>query len=104
MDWSTCTTGPNNVATLSCLPIVMQELINTGLTFGGTVAIAFIIVASYQLLTSAGDPKKVQGARGTLTYAIIGLVIILLAFFVINFIAFATGVSCIRMIGFNNCT
>ncbi len=81
----------------------MQELINTGLTFAGTVTIAFIIVAAYQLLTSAGDPKKVQSAKGTLTYAIIGLVVVLLAFFVINFIAFSTGVDCIRMIGFDKC-
>ena len=36
-------------------------------------------------------------------YAIIGLVVVLLAFFVINFIAFSTGVDCIRMIGFDKC-
>lgn len=104
MDWSSCVAaGTDNVATISCLPVVFQRLINTGLTFSGAVALAFIVVAAYQLMTSAGDPKKVQGAKGTLTYAIIGLVVVLLSFFIVNFIAFTTGVECIRMIGFDNC-
>ncbi len=104
MDWSNCTApGTDNVATLSCVPIVFQQLINTGITLSGTVAVAFVAVSAYQLMTSSGDPKKVQEAKGTLTYAIIGLVIVLLSFFIVNFIAFSTGVDCIRMIGFDNC-
>jgi ABC-type polysaccharide transport system permease subunit len=104
MNWSNCVAaGTDNVATLNCVPVIFQELINTGLMFSGTVAFAFIVVAAYQLMTSAGDAKKVQGAKGTLTYAIIGLVIVLLSYFIVNFIAFTTGVDCIRTIGFDNC-
>jgi hypothetical protein len=58
-----------------------------------TVLVGFVIVASVamiifsgiQWITSAGDPKKIEGARGRLTYAIIGLVIALIATLIAEF-------------------
>lgn len=102
MDWDRCVTD-KGVATMQCIPIVMQNLINTALVFSGTVALIFAIISGYQLIRSEGDTKKVQEAKGTLTYAILGLVVIFSSFFIINVVAFGTGVSCIKMIGFSNC-
>jgi len=42
------------------------------------LAIAFVVVGGYMWMTSAGNPDKVKQAQGTLTWAIIGLVFILL--------------------------
>jgi hypothetical protein len=103
MDWGDCVV--DGVATLKCLPIVFKNIVNAALIFAGATALAFIIVAGFTLMNSGGDPKKLETAQKTLMFAIIGLVLILMSFFIINFIAFATGVNCVNLsaIGFNTC-
>lgn len=49
------------------------------LGFAGALAVLFIILGGIQYITSAGDPKKVETAKKTLTYAIIGLIFIVLS-------------------------
>lgn len=101
MDWGTCV--KDGVATLECIPKVFQNVINAALLFSGVVALFFIIYAGIKLTLSQGDPKQVEGARHTLTYAILGLILILLSFTIINLISYVTQVPCIKLFGFSNC-
>ena len=91
MDWSACL--DNGVATLRCIPVVFNNVIRAALVFVGIVALFFIIYAGFSFVTSGGDPKKVQGARQTMTFAIIGLTIVLLSFAILFFIGYVTGAS-----------
>ena len=43
------------------------------------LAVTFVIIGGYMWMTSAGNPDKVKQAQGTLTWAIIGLVFVLIA-------------------------
>lgn len=110
MDWSSCLYDDpetvdvvENVATLNCVPIIFVNVINAVLAFSGVTALIFIIYAGLTLMNSGGDQKKVASAKGTLTYAIIGLVLVLLAFGIVNFIGAVTGVSCFSSFGFTSC-
>lgn len=103
MDWSSCLAKGTDVATLDCVPIVFKNVIDAALIFAGIVTVTFIILAGYKMMNSGGDQKQVADAKGTLTYAIIGLIIILFSFFIVNFIAFTTGTDCIKKIGFTTC-
>lgn len=100
-DWGACVV--NDVATLNCLPILFENTIRAALLFAGIVTLFFIILSGIKLVTSGGDPKAVEAARKTLTYAIVGLVIVLVSFLIINIIAFITGATCITQFGFTNC-
>lgn len=93
----------DKVATLKCLPAVFQNVVFAALLFAGVVAVFLIIYSGIKFITSGGDPKQVEGARHTMTYAIIGLVVILLSFFIINLIANITGATCILNFGFGTC-
>lgn len=55
------------------------------------LSIIFIIVAGIKFLTSSGDEKKLASAQGTLTYAIIGLAVTILAFVIIRVLQFLFG-------------
>ncbi len=44
--------------------------------FAGVVALAFVLIGGVSYMTSAGDPSKVQKAKQTITYALIGLAIV----------------------------
>ena len=94
----TGTTG--QVLTLSCLPIMFVNLIYWLLIFAGVVALFLIIFGGFRFMTSGGDPKSVEGARNTIIWAIIGLVVVLLSFAIVGFISDVTGVRCITRFGF----
>lgn len=105
-EWNSIVQGcvtSKGVATLNCVPALFLNIVQALLNFSGVVALFFVILAGFKFITSSGDPKQVEGARQTLTYAIIGLVVILLSFFIINLIAGITGTTCIKMFGFTNC-
>lgn len=91
MTWTECL--EDEVATLACIPIVIKNLINWGLIFAGVVALFLIILAGFKFVTSKGDPQEVDNAKKTLTYAIIGLLLILLSFAILNLIGTVTGVD-----------
>lgn len=46
----------------------------------GMILLLILIIGGYQYLLSAGDPKKAEAAKGTLTAAIIGFVLIICAY------------------------
>jgi hypothetical protein len=76
---------------LGCIPSEMNAFIPWLLTwlFGVAGGIAFLLMAYGFILiaTSAGDEKKVQGAKETITSAIIGLVVCVFAIFILRLIA-----------------
>lgn len=87
--WGNCV--EQGVATLRCIPVVFNNLVAAALVFVGITAAFFIAYSGIQFITSGGDPKKVEGARKIMTWAIVGLVIVLLSFAIINIIAYVTG-------------
>jgi membrane protease YdiL (CAAX protease family) len=74
----------NNVWTIACIPIIIQNLVTFAFYLAGTVALFFIIWAGIGFITAGGDKEKIEKAKKTLTYAIIGLVFILLSGFFIE--------------------
>jgi len=52
----------------------------------GYIALGLILYGGFQYLTSQGDPKGAEAARTTITNAVIGLVISIVAVAIINFI------------------
>lgn len=93
----------NQVATLDCIAPIVANVIFWLLVFAGIVALVLIIYSGIKFITSTGDQKQVEGARKILTYAISGLILILLSFAIIRFIAETTGVTCLTKFGLTNC-
>lgn len=98
-DWGSCVqpipdqASGTGVATLSCVWVVLQNVINAALFLSAVVAVFLIIYSGFQYVTSSGDKEKVDNARKRLTYAIIGLVFIILSYLIIVFISQFTGVG-----------
>ena len=63
-----------------------NTIINVVIGVIGFVAVAFIIFGGVQYTTSAGDPGKVKKAKDTILYGIIGLVVSMLAYAIVNFV------------------
>ncbi len=56
------------------------------LGLSGGIALILIIVSGYNLMFSQGNAEKVQGARETLTSAIVGLLFIILSLVILQVI------------------
>jgi hypothetical protein len=52
----------------------------------GIVAVIMIIYGGFRYITSGGDSGKVGGAKNALIYAIIGLVVVVLAQFIVHYV------------------
>ena len=65
----------------------LSSLLTIVYFIAGALAIIMIIYAGIQWITSAGDPGKATRARSTLLYSIIGLLIIVGAYAITNFVA-----------------
>ena len=92
--FSECAVGEGQVLTLSCIFPLLANIISWLLLFSGTVAIAMIIFSGIKLITSGGEAKTVDTAKKSITYAIIGLLLVFLSFMILNIIGFVTGVTC----------
>ncbi|MEK7102533.1 MAG: pilin, partial [Patescibacteria group bacterium] len=72
--------------------ITLDSAIQLGVNYGrfllglsGSVALVIFVWGGFLMLTSAGNPKKVQGGKDKMVAAIIGLIIIFSAFTVVKF-------------------
>lgn len=102
MDWTQClkdvdsgaTASGQKIASLSCIQVVYANLGNALFVFAGVVAVFFVAFSGLQFLTSAGDPMKVGKARQSLTFAVAGLIIVVLSYVIIRLVATVTGTDC----------
>lgn len=96
--WSgVCVGGADNdVATIQGLECLIANVFTVIITLIGLAAFVMFIIGSVRWLISGGNSSNVDKARNTMTYAVMGIVIALSAFIVINLIAGFTGVETIK--------
>lgn len=80
-------------ATISGLEIVFGNVVKAALGFAGIVLFVLLLVGGIKYITSGGDPKATEGAQKTITYAIGGLILILLSYLILVLIKTITGVD-----------
>ena len=87
-----CKTDPNNAicgktgGTGEGVYGTIKNIINVMLVISGIVAVIVIIVGGISYSVSVGDPAKVKKAKDTILYALIGLVVAVAAFSIVNFV------------------
>lgn len=65
---------------------VFETISNILIFLVGAIAVIMLIWGGLQYVISAGDSKRVENAKSTILYSIIGIVIALLAFAIVNFV------------------
>jgi cytochrome bd-type quinol oxidase subunit 2 len=76
-DISQGTTGINNIIT---------NIVNIFSIIVGIVSVIMIIYGGFRYVTSGGDSGNVSSAKNTIIYAVIGLVVVALAQFIVQFV------------------
>jgi cytochrome bd-type quinol oxidase subunit 2 len=77
---SNVTTGSSN------LNNVITDIVNIFSVIVGIVSVIMIIYGGFRYVTSGGDSGNVSSAKNTIIYAVIGLVVVALAQFIVQFV------------------
>jgi cytochrome bd-type quinol oxidase subunit 2 len=65
---------------------VIATVVNVMSLLVSIVSVIMIIFAGFKFVTSTGDSGKTSGARNTIVYAIVGLVVVALAQAIVRFV------------------
>lgn len=84
--WDSCLV--DGVPTLKCAEILFGNLLFMSSTFIVLVLFVMFIIGAYTYLTSFGNPEKMQTARSTFTFAVIGLIVFVSAYLILFIIDF----------------
>ncbi len=85
------TEGTDSIATIKGIECLFQNLISPVPALLALVAVGMIIFAGVRLVTAGADPKAYAAAWNTLTWAVIGLILLSAAWLIIVLIGKFTG-------------
>jgi hypothetical protein len=81
-----CAKGTGQATNLFGTGGIFQTITNTALFIIGAISVLMLIYGGIRYTISGGDAKNVEAAKSTIMYAIIGIVVALLAFAIVNFV------------------
>jgi len=73
------------IPTLSAVDI-MANALNVVYFSAGAVAVVVIVLAGYTFSTAVYDPAKITQAKNALLYAVVGLIVVIFAFVITQFV------------------
>jgi len=78
--------GNAGITSTRSLPDIIGSIINVLLGFLGIVFLVLLIYAGFLWMTAQGDKSKVEKAQDMIRQAVIGLIVIIAAFAISNFV------------------
>jgi len=85
------TKGGDKIVTLKWLESLFGNVVGVALGFGGIILFVLLLIGGLKYITAGGDPKGIESAKKTITYAIFGIVLLALAFLILQLIQNLTG-------------
>ena len=76
-------TGGSNSGSVNA---ILRVVTNTLLFIIGAVAVVMIVLGGLKYVTSNGDSNSVQSAKNTILYSVIGLVVAVAAYAIVDFV------------------
>lgn len=64
---------------------VIKAVINILLYAAGVLSVIYVMFGGFKYITSSGDPQKAASGRQTLLYALVGLVVVIIAVPLVSF-------------------
>lgn len=65
---------------------ILKTIVTTLSFIVGAISVIMIVIGGLRYVLSAGDSNAVNGAKNTILYAVIGLVVAFSAFAIVNFV------------------
>lgn len=79
--------GANSPAGSTSAGTLITSVLQILLLVAGSLAVVYLVIGGIKYVVSRGNEEKVESAKGTMSAAIIGLVVIIMSFAVITIIS-----------------
>jgi len=89
MDYIYASAG--DVAELQDLEGIFQNIISSLLALAGIALFITLLLGGFKFISSGGNPKNLESAKQTLTWAIIGIILVALSYMILFLISEITG-------------
>lgn len=86
------------VATIQGLQCLLANVLSVAITLIGIVAFFIFIISAFQIMMSGSNSKGLESAKGSITFAIVGIVVALSAFLILNLLSSFTGINLTRFV------
>lgn len=77
---------PWNPTDISDFGTLVNQIINFVAAFVGVVAVLYLIMSGFNYIMSQGNAKKVAAAKNAMMNAIIGIVIVIIAYIIVRLV------------------
>lgn len=81
------------VATIQGMECVFQNVVAIAIVLAGLAVFLLFLAGGLKYLTSGGEPKAAEQAKNTLTYAFLGLVLMITSYLILKFLSEFTGLG-----------
>lgn len=92
------TIGGVDVPTLKCFEAIFILILQIAIPLAVLALFVMLLIGGFKYLTSAGDQKAAASAQQTITYAILGIVLMVFAFLIFRIIESFTGVNITKFV------
>lgn len=79
---------------------ILGNLISTALTLVAMVSVVMIVYGGFQFISAGADKEAAARARGTITFAILGVILGVSAWIIINLFGSFLGITNIGIVNF----
>lgn len=69
----------------------VNTMINIVFAMSASIAVLIVVVGGFRYILARGDPSAVAGARNTVLYAVIGLIVVMAAYSIVVFVVKGIG-------------
>jgi hypothetical protein len=76
----------SGVPTLQCFEVVFNNVILIATWLVILILFVMIVIGAFKYLTSRGNPEAMTSARNTIMYAVLGLVLFMMSYLIINIV------------------
>ena len=87
----TCASGNDIDTAIGCIPfhdtdVFVGKILKWAVGIGGGIAFLIILLGSFSVMTSSGNPERLKDGQQIITAAVSGLILLIFSIFVLKFI------------------
>jgi hypothetical protein len=83
----------NDIPILRGFEDIFRSVISIAIPIGGVILFIMLLLGGFKYITSGASPDKAEAAKRTITYAILGIVLLSMGYLILRLIAVFTGAN-----------
>lgn len=87
-------------AQLSDIVLIIGNVISLLAPLAGIAFFAMLIYGGFQLMMAGGDPKAAAGAKNTFTFAVLGIILVVVVWLLLLLVEQVTGIQDLTFVRF----